>query len=226
MKTLTIRAKSDDVTEILLYDTVGEDFFGGVSAKWFAEQLKGIKAKTINLRINSPGGSVFDGFAMYESLNRHKARIEVDIDGLAASAASVVAMAGDEIRVAESAFVMIHEAFGGVLGTAGDMRHTADLLEKVNGQIVQAYAKRTKQTPEQLAAWMDEETWFTGAEAVDAGFADSLTENSRVAADLGRMAAYCKHMPDELKADKVAAWEETRKRKEWLQGLTMAQPLV
>ncbi len=225
MKQLTIRAKADDTVEILLYDTVGEDFFGGVSAKTFAEQLKGVKAKTINLRINSPGGSVFDGFAMYESLNRHKARVEVDIDGLAASAASVIAMAGDEIRVAESAFFMIHESFGGVLGTATDMRQTADLLDKINEQIIAAYAKRTKNKPGDLAAWMADETWFTGAEAVEAGFADRLTENSRMAAQLGRMAALCKNVPDALKVpavDDKVAWEATNARKEWLQKLTNA----
>lgn len=220
MKTVTIRNKSDDTAEILLYDQIGEDFFGGVSAKTFAEQLKGVKAKTINLRINSPGGSVFDGFAMFESLKRHKARVEVDIDGLAASAASVIAMAGDEIRVGESSFVMIHEPFGGVMGTAGDMRDTANLLDKIRDQITAAYEKRTGNSAEQLNEWMAAETWFTGPEAVEAGFADKLTAHSReMAASLGRMAAYCKHVPVALTESARKAMVKTRELQEWINQL-------
>jgi ATP-dependent Clp protease, protease subunit len=216
VKTVTVRAKSDDTIELLLYDVIGEDWFGGISAKTFAEQLKDIKAKTINLRINSPGGAVFDGFSMYESLKKHKARIEVDVDGVAASAASVVAMAGDEIRISENGFMMIHEPFGGVLGTADDMRHTAGLLDKVAGQIVSAYEKRTKNKSAQLTEWMKAETWFTSSEAVEAGFADRATEHKLAAAtaDFSKFAARYKRIPEAVTkpAYDETAWEETRKR--------------
>jgi ATP-dependent Clp protease protease subunit len=217
MKNATIRARSEDVTEILLFDEIGADsFFGGISAKTFAEQLKDVKAKVINLRINSPGGSVFDGMAMLESLNRHKARVEVDIEGVAASAASVVAMAGDEIRIAESAFLMIHEASGGAIGTAEDMRHMAETLAKVSGQMVAVYEKRSGQKAKQIAEWMAAETWFT----VEAGFADRLTESRRVAAvaNWQKFAARYKHAPDVSALD-AAAWEETNRRRELLEKM-------
>jgi ATP-dependent Clp protease protease subunit len=205
MKNATIRARSEDVTEILLFDEIGADsFFGGISAKTFAEQLKDVKAKVINLRINSPGGSVFDGMAMLESLNRHKARVEVDI----------------EIRIAESAFLMIHEASGGAIGTAEDMRHMAETLAKVSGQMVAVYEKRSGQKAKQIAEWMAAETWFTGQEAVEAGFADRLTESRRVAAvaNWQKFAARYKHAPDVSALD-AAAWEETNRRRELLEKM-------
>jgi len=174
----------NEVAEVLLYDMIGEDSFfgGGISAKTFRDQVKGIKAKTMNLRINSPGGSVTEASAMLNTLDEWKGRIEVDIDGLAASAASFIAMAGDTVRVATNGLVMIHDPMAGVVGRADDMRRTADLLDKVREQILDAYERKSDAGREQLGAWMAAETWFTGQEAVDAGLADSVTEPLRMAA--------------------------------------------
>ena len=172
--------------EIWLYDTVGEGFFGGMSAKQFADELKGLGAvDTINLRINSPGGNVFDGVAIYNQLQRHPAQIVVDVDGLAASIASVIAMAGDEIRIAENAMMMIHNPEGFSMGDAGEMRKTADLLDHIKGTIVDTYGRRTKADVGDISKWMADETWFSAGDAVANGFADSTTAEQPIAACYG-----------------------------------------
>lgn len=169
--------------EIWLYDVVGEDWFGGMSAKQFGVELNALGAvDTINLRINSPGGDVFDGFAIYNQLARHPARVVVDVDGLAASIASVIAMAGDEIRMAKNAQVMIHNPHGVAVGDAMEMRRTAELLDRVREGIVTTYHDRTGSDRDRLLAWMEAETWFSADEAVSAGLADSVTEELKVAA--------------------------------------------
>lgn len=184
MKQLTIRNKSEDVAEVLLYDQIGEDpFFGdGVSAKTFREQIKSVKAKTINLRINSPGGMVTEAAAMMAALDAFKGRVEVDIDGLAASAASVVAMAGDEIRMASNALMMIHDPIWAVFGNAEAMRSAAETLDKVKSTILDSYARHAKVSRDKLAEMMAAETWLTGAEAIDAGLVHSLTDAMSIAA--------------------------------------------
>ena len=169
--------------EIWLYDQVGEGWFGGMSAKQFTEQLNGLgQVDTINLRINSPGGSVFDGVAIYNALKRHPARLEVDVDGVAASIASVIAMAGDEIRMAANSLMMIHDPYGMCGGNSEEMRKTADLLDQIKGVIVDTYAKRTGMAADVLAVMMSEETWMTAAEAQQHGFSDATTEEQRIAA--------------------------------------------
>jgi HK97 family phage major capsid protein len=132
------------------------------------------------VRINSPGGDVFDGVAIYNLIRNFKGKKTVCIDGLAASAASMVAMAGDTIEIASNATMMIHEAWGMAVGNASDMRETADLLDKVTKDNVLATYKRTGQTDAQLAAWMAEETWMNAEECVARRFADCISnpENS------------------------------------------------
>lgn len=168
----------DDEAEILIYEQIGEDWFGGgISAKRFADDLKALgDIKTLNVRINSPGGSVFDGTTIYNQLVQHKATVNVFIDGIAASAASYVAMAGDTIKIAENGLFMIHNAWGITIGNAADMRKQAEVLDKIDSTIVTTYKKRTKQSEDKLKDWMAAETWFTGAEAVENGFADAIME--------------------------------------------------
>lgn len=170
--------------EIWLYGDIGQDWFGdGVSAKTFADDLRALGAvDTIDLRINSYGGVVTDARAMYTLLVQHKAKIITHIDGIAASAASVVALAGNEIEIAEGGFFMIHNARGGMYGQAEDMRQAARVLDLMNGTIRDTYAARSKQPDQQIQTWMDEETWFNGTDAVKHGFADRVVENMRVAA--------------------------------------------
>jgi ATP-dependent protease ClpP protease subunit len=171
--------------EIYLYGDIGGDFLGdGITADTFQKELNKLPktVRTIDLRIDSMGGSVFDARTIYTLLVQHRAKIAVSIDGLAASAASFIAMAGDSIAISEGGFVMIHEARGIVRGTAADMEQSAKLLRQINSTIVDTYAARTGASKTQLNAWMVAETWFTGPDAVKNGFADSLMENKRIAA--------------------------------------------
>ena len=172
--------------EILIYDEIGAF---GVTAKQFADDLKAVgKAARITLRINSPGGSVFDGLAIHNSLKRLSARKTVWIDGIAASIASVVAMAGDEIVMPENAMMMIHDPAGIVVGTAPDMRAMADALDRIKGGLVAAYRDRTGKPDDEVERLMTAETWMTAAEAVAGGFADRVDKPAAISArfDLSR----------------------------------------
>lgn len=166
-----------DEAEVFIYGDIGASWFGeGVEAKQFAEDLAGIDAKTLHVRINSGGGSVFEGVAIAAAIERHPAHTIAHIDGLAASAASRIAIAADEVRMAKDAFFMIHNARGMAFGEAKDMRDTADLLEKINGSIRDTYVRKTGADADEVEAWMDAETWFTADEARDAGFVDAVEE--------------------------------------------------
>lgn len=179
----SIKARANASAEIYIYEDVGEGWFGGVSAKQFATDLKALgDISTIDVRINSAGGDVFDGLAIYRQLVDHKAKVVSHIDGMAASIASVIAMAGDEIKIAEAGFVMIHNAWGLSIGDGTEMRRMADLLDTTTGAIRDVYRARTSIADEDLQAMMTAETWLTGADAVEKGFADTLVENLRVAA--------------------------------------------
>lgn len=192
--------------EIYLYGTIGDSFWSeGISAKKFADDLKALgKVDAIDLRINSEGGDVFAAKAMYSLLVDHPAEVTTHIDGLAASAASYVAMAGNKIKIAEAAFLMIHNASTIVRGNAKEMRRKADLIETVDASIREVYAARTGQDLAQIRDWMNEETWFEGEEAVDAGFADTLVENLKVAASVADPAVF-KHLPSALQPNRMRA---------------------
>jgi len=181
----TIRAESKGA-EVVIYDEIGAY---GVSAKGFLAELGALPDATpLALRLNSPGGSVFDAVAIYNALLRHSVTITVWIDGIAASAASYIAMAGDEIVMPENAFLMIHDPAGLVMGTAEDMRAMAEALDKVKGSLISGYAAKSGRTPEEVSALMAAETWFDASDAVAQGFADRLIEPVRIAAnfDIGR----------------------------------------
>lgn len=171
----SIKAKANDTAEISIYDEIG---FWGVSAASFAQDLKncGNNLKQINLHIHSPGGDVFDGIAIYNLLKNHPANVTIYIDGLAASMASVIAMAGNEVIMPENAMMMIHKPWGIQGGDAEDMRKYADLLDKVENTLIPAYASKTGKTPEELAEMLSAETWLNGKECVEQGFADKLAE--------------------------------------------------
>lgn len=180
-----IRARGTGA-EVAIYDEIGAY---GVSAKGFLAELGALPEGTpVDLRLNSPGGSVFDAVAIHNAIKRHEGTVTVWIDGIAASAASYIAMAGDEIVMPENAFLMIHDPAGLVMGTAEDMRAMAEALDKVKGSLVSGYAAKSGRTPEEVSALMAAETWFDAADAVAQGFADRLVEPVRIAAnfDIGR----------------------------------------
>ena len=142
----------------------------------------------MGVTLNSPGGSVFDAVAIHNALSRHAGTVTVWIDGIAASAASYIAMAGDEIVMPENAFLMIHDPSGLVMGTAADMRDMAGTLDKIAASMMRGYAARSGKPEDEIAALMSAETWLTAAEALDAGLATRLAEPVRIAAnfDIGR----------------------------------------
>jgi ATP-dependent Clp protease, protease subunit len=175
----TIRARTSG-TEVLIYDEIGAY---GVSAKGFLAELGALPDDAaIDLRLNSPGGSVFDAVAIYNALKRHPGDITVWIDGIAASAASYIAMAGDVIVMPENAFLMIHDPSGLVMGTAEDMRATAEALDKVKGSLIQGYATKSGKSDDEIAALMAAETWLDAKDALDIGFIDRIAEPVKLAA--------------------------------------------
>lgn len=168
------KALENGATEIYVYDEIG---FWGITAKAFARDLKELDPKgEINLRINSPGGSVTDGIAIYNLLKNHKAKVNTFVDGLAASMASVIAMAGDTITMPENALMMIHNPWGGAMGDADELRKTADVLDKMKTALVSAYVNKTGLADTEIANLMTAETWMTGAEALEKGFATQITD--------------------------------------------------
>jgi len=182
-----INAKQDHA-EILLYEEIGKNFFGeGISAKDFVSELQKLSAKNIDLRINSLGGNVFDGFAIHNALKSHKAKITVFIDGIAASIASVVAMSGDVVKMPENAMMMVHDPLSWALGTAADMRKTADALEKIKLGLVSSYRNKTGLDDMEISGMMVEETWLTAQEAVSKGFADVMLEPVQAQANLASL---------------------------------------
>jgi ATP-dependent Clp endopeptidase proteolytic subunit ClpP len=157
--------------ELSIYDEIGA---WGIAASDFVSELQGLTTDSITLRINSPGGDVWDGLAILNSLRNHRATVNVVIDGLAASAASFIAMAGDTVVMSPNSVMMIHEASGLCLGNAADMRELADLLDKTSANIADIYSRKTGRPASEHRAAMRNETWYSDQEAVDAGLADSV----------------------------------------------------
>jgi len=216
-----------DSTDLFIYDEISS--WWGISANDFVGDLQAVDTKALNLYINSPGGSVFEGFAIYSALVRwatqNKATITVIVDGWAASIASVIAMAGDTIKISALASFMVHQPWGGVVGTADDMRAEAEVLDEISATLVEIYQARTDGDAAQIEAWMNAETWFKGQQAVDAGFADEVIalkgkpdtgeevpstgdddgdeqDSARLAAsrDVEYFATIFKNLPDEIRA--------------------------
>lgn len=168
-------ATSDDgPAELLIYDEI--DSWYGISAEQFVRDLAGIDNDAITVRINSPGGSVFDGIAILNALRDHRATVTVVVDSLAASIASVIAMAGDEIVMNRGSQMMVHNAWAVCVGDARDMEKSAARLAQHNSNIAQIYADRAGGTVQDWLAVMAEETWLLADEAVAAGLADRVIE--------------------------------------------------
>jgi ATP-dependent Clp protease protease subunit len=175
-KRMFAAAKKNDELELLVYDSIGESWFGGgVTAEAVKQKLNEAgDVSKITLRINSPGGDVFEASAIYSLLTQHKAKVECYVDGLAASAAFTIAMAADDIHISESAMMMLHNSLGACFGYASDMQAMAELLDKVSGTMRDIYSSKSGMKADEVQALMDAETWMTAAEAVEYGFADDM----------------------------------------------------
>ncbi len=167
-----IKAQADGPAQLHIYDEIG---FFGVTAGDMIADLAGIKGD-LEVHLNTPGGEVFDGIAIYNALKQRTGVVRVVIDSLAASIGSVIAMAADpgNLIIAKNASMMIHDGFGMGIGNAGDLRELADLLDKTSDNIASIYADRTGQPASQWREAMLAETWYVGQEAIDAGLADFL----------------------------------------------------
>jgi len=194
---------TEDSAEIEIFDVVGGWF--GIEIGQFKKDFDKIKnKKEIKILINSPGGNVFDGMAIYNILAAHKSKITTEIIGIAASVASVIALAGITRNICQGTYFMIHDPTGLCIGTAADMRKMAEDLEKIAGQVANIYVKNSNLGKEEILQKMKEETWFTAEEAVEAGFADSVIDYGEMAAlafDISRF----HNVPKEVKELTAAA---------------------
>ncbi len=179
-KSFEIKNKSETEADILMYDEIGEGYFGGgITSKAFSEELKKLPSsvKTINLRINSPGGSVFEGMTIYQRLKEHKAKVIAHVDGLSASIATIIMMAADEIIVGEGSMIMIHKPMTGVYGNVDQMEETIDILNKIQNQMINIYRKKTGMAEAEIIKMLaGEGTWMTSDVALEKGFADKSFE--------------------------------------------------
>lgn len=172
----------DEPTELLIYGYIGE--WDDVNSRDVATQLQSVTSKEIHVKINSYGGSVFTAQAILSTLKRHPAAVTVFIDGIAASAATIIAMAGERVVIPSNAMMMIHNPLTWAGGNAADFREYADMLDKIRDSIIAAYQGKTSLSREKLVALMDAETWISADEAVELGFADEVETALRIAASI------------------------------------------
>ena len=170
---------SSKSADVYIFDEIGTF---GLTAQSFIEEIKSYKDTPMSLHINCVGGDVFEGMAIYNVLKKRTAKTTVYIEGIAASMGSVIALAGDEVIMAENSLFMIHNAWGGAMGEATEIRKTAALLDKISGEIADIYTKKTNLPYNRVKEMMDEETWLSADEAYNLGFIDSISDAIKVAA--------------------------------------------
>ncbi|HPD57628.1 MAG TPA: Clp protease ClpP [Smithellaceae bacterium] len=202
-KTLTkqewykIEAAANDNTEILVYDVIGWPF---IEADAFVRDLASIKSKKITLRINSPGGDVFDGVAIFNALKNKDAEIITRVEGLAASIASIIALAGDEIQMHKSAMYMIHDPWVLVAGNQHDLRDIADVLAKIGDNMLDIYYDKVGGKKRELKQLMKDETWFKASEAKEFGLIDTVLETEKKVNALFDLSMFA-NAPEEIKTE-------------------------
>jgi ATP-dependent protease ClpP protease subunit len=186
-----IRAVEIGDNVITMFDVIGEDWWtgGGVTAKKVAAQLRAIGDRPVEVQINSPGGDMFEGLAIYNVLREHPQAITVKVMGMAASAASIIAMAGDTVEIGAASFLMIHKCWVTAQGNEDDMREVADFLAPFDRAMSEVYAQRSGKTAAECVAWMKAETYMSGADAIERGFADALLAADQTKRDDGTKAS-------------------------------------
>jgi len=204
-----IEALSDDEAEILIYDVIGWPFN---DAAELVRALAEMKQKTITVRINSPGGDVFDSMAIFNVLQSHKSKIVTRIESLVASSASFIALAGKEVQAYKNAMMMIHDPWVFAIGNQYELRETADILEKVSGNMVDIYVSESNVGKKEVKAMLKAETWMTAKEAKEKGFIDTIVDGKAIKAqfDLSMFA----NAPDDILSVQDSGRELTRKETE------------
>ncbi|RSV41525.1 Clp protease ClpP [Sphingomonas sp. ABOLE] len=170
---------------ITMFDVIGEDWWtgGGVTAKKVAAQLRAIGNRPVEVQVNSGGGDMFEGLAIYNVLREHPAEVTVKVMGMAASAASIIAMAGDRVEIGAASFVMIHNCWVVASGNRHDMAEVAAFLTPFDQAMADVYAQRTGKAAAEITKWMDAETYMSGSTAIDRGFADALLSADQMKVD-------------------------------------------
>lgn len=199
-----------DEAAIYIYDEIS---WFGIMAQDFVRELNAVKASRISLHISSPGGDVFDGIAIYNALKQHPAQVNVVVDSIAASIASVIAMAGDSVAMAKGSMMMIHEPFALVIGDARDMRKQADALDLMGDSIAGIYAERAGGNVDYWRGLMSEETWFDDQGAVSAGLADSV--EGIAAQNTFDLSIFRNYRPNPSPAPKAETPESARVIADW-----------
>jgi len=173
--------KGKDIPEIIIYDVIG-DAWDGITAKQFIKELNSIDADELLVRINSPGGLVYEGFAIYNALKQFPGKVTTRVDAVAASIASVIFMAGDERQMPPVSDLMVHKPWSFIVGDADDMRNEAEELDRVQGQLERIYADATGIDGAEITEMVNATTWLSGEESFDKGFATQLLEDAKIAA--------------------------------------------
>jgi ATP-dependent Clp endopeptidase proteolytic subunit ClpP len=204
--TFKMAAKDDEPDTLAIMEEIG---FWGVQAADFRSQLKALKSKDLTLEINSPGGDVFAGIAIYNMLKGSGKSITVKVLGIAASAASLVAMAGDKVLMPENSFLMVHNPWGVAIGTAEEMRETADVLDKIGTSVLASYIAKSGMAEDDLKALMKTDTYLTAAEALDYGLADEVigAVEAKASFDLARA-----DLPENVKAVYLSALQREQQQ--------------
>jgi len=180
-----IRAVERGDNIITMFEPIGEDFWtgGGVTARKVTAQLRAIGDRPVEVQINSPGGDMFEGIAIYNVLREHPQPVTIKVMGMAASAASIIAMAGDAVEIGAASFIMIHNCWVLALGNRHELRDVADFLEPFDAAMTDVYAARTGQARADIVRWLDAETYMSGSLAIERGFADELLSADRMTVD-------------------------------------------
>ncbi len=221
---LKIRNTASDTAEIIIYAGIGTDYWGDgsmISAKTFSDELKKIPdtVKNISVRINSPGGDVFDGIAIYNRLKQHKANITVHIDGLAASIASVIALAGNEIFIGEGALYMVHLPWTWAVGDRTALENTISRLMDVEEQLIGIYSKKSGMDRNEIRALLEAETWMDAEQAIDLGFVDKQSEESIPIAASVFESKWIKNRPKTFKSETSFVSSEIENLKQKIAGI-------
>jgi ATP-dependent Clp endopeptidase proteolytic subunit ClpP len=199
-----------DAAEIFVYDEIGPSWWGLIDAQSVMMALSEMKGKHVRVRLNTPGGSVDEGVAIYNALKAHKGGVTTVIDSLAASMGSYIAQAGERRIAASNAMLMIHDPWTIALGNSGELRKTADVLDKYRDRLVPDYAARSGKTVEELQALMADETWYAGQEIVDAGFADELSSSDDIEPVVAGLRHIASKVPQSLVGREMKAGDRTR----------------
>lgn len=204
-----IRAADESEATISILEPIGADFWGdGVTARRISAALRTIGERDVSVYVNSPGGDVFEGLAIYSLLREHKAKVTVKVLGLAASAASVIAMAGDDIQISRSGFLMIHNTWVAAAGDQHALRETADMLEPFDRAIADIYAARSEGKVADIRKMLDKETWLGGSDAIEQGFADGLLASDAATKDTGKGTSARARVEEIVRASGLSRREE------------------